>query len=55
MKHVYKIALRASYLLADLAEYILDPITNAVWDKSGALEYWAHERLTTVKEREDGK
>jgi len=55
MKHIYKIALRASYLLADLAEYILDPITNAVWDKSGALEYWAHERLTTVKEREDGE
>jgi hypothetical protein len=52
MKHVYKIALRASYLLADLAEYILDPIANAVWNGSGALEYWAHERLTAVKEQD---
>ena len=49
MKHVYKTTLRLSYIIADLAEFILDPIVNAVWDLSGSMEYWAHTKLTKLE------
>lgn len=49
MKHVYKLILRLSYTIADLAEFILDPIVNAVWDLSGSMEYWAHTKLTKLE------
>jgi len=52
MKHVYKAALRLSYLISDLAEFILDPIANAVWNLGGRIEYWANEKLTKLEAAE---
>jgi len=46
MRPIYHIIMRMAYVMADIAEYILDPIANNVWEASGALEYWANEKLT---------
>jgi hypothetical protein len=52
MKPVYKIALGLSYIITDLAEYIAQPAVDALWNVGGRLEYWAHKRLTAVKEKD---
>jgi hypothetical protein len=49
MKHVYKAALKLSYVISDLAEFILDPIVNAVWNLGGRIECWAHTNLTKLE------
>lgn len=46
MRPIYFLAMAVSSAIADIAEYILDPIVNAVWDAAGGLEYWAHKKLT---------
>jgi len=48
MKHVYKAALRLSYIRSDLAEFIAQPLTDCLWDLGGSIEYWAHEKLTKL-------
>jgi hypothetical protein len=52
MKYVYKAALKLSYVISDLAEFILDPIANAVWELGGRIEYWANEKLTKLEDDE---
>jgi hypothetical protein len=49
MKYVYKAALRLSYLISDLAEFIAQPIADCLWDLGGSIEYWAHEKLTKLE------
>lgn len=49
MRPVYKAALKLSYALADLAQFVLDPIVNAIWNLSGNIECWAHQKLTKLE------
>ena len=48
MKYVYKAALRVSYLISDLAEFIVQPLTDCIWDIGGSIECWAHTNLTKL-------
>jgi hypothetical protein len=49
MKHVYKAALRLSYLISDLAEFIVQPLVDCIWDIGGSIECWAHQKLTKLE------
>jgi hypothetical protein len=48
MKHVYKAALRLSYVISDLAEFIAQPLVDSLWDLGGSIECWAHTKLTKL-------
>lgn len=48
MKHVYKAALKLSYVISDLAEFIAQPITDCIWNLGGRIECWAHTNLTKL-------
>ena len=48
MKYVYKAALRVSYLISDLAEFIAQPLTDCIWNMGGRIECWAHQKLTKL-------
>lgn len=52
MKHVYKAALRLSYIISDLAEFIAQPLTDCIWDIGGSIECWAHTKLTKLEGEE---
>ena len=52
MRTFYYIMLRVAYVMADLAEYIAQPLINALWDAAGALEYWANEKLNIIEGRD---
>ena len=49
MKYVYKAALRLSYLISDLAEFIAQPLVDCIWDIGGSIECWAHQELTKLE------
>jgi hypothetical protein len=48
MKHVYKAALKLSYVISDLAQFIAQPLTDCIWDIGGSIECWAHTKLTKL-------
>jgi hypothetical protein len=48
MKYVYKAALKLSYLISDLAEFIAQPLVDCIWDIGGSIECWAHTKLTKL-------
>lgn len=48
MKYVYKAALKLSYVISDLAEFIAQPITDCIWNLGGRIECWAHTELTKL-------
>jgi len=49
MKYVYRAALRLSYIISDLAEFIAQPLTDCIWDLGGSIECWAHTNLTKLE------
>jgi hypothetical protein len=49
MKYVYKAALKLSYIISDLAEFIVQPLTDCIWNIGGSIEYWAHQKLTKLE------
>jgi hypothetical protein len=52
MKYVYRAALRLSYIISDLAEFIAQPLTDCIWDLGGNIECWAHTKLTKLEDKD---
>jgi hypothetical protein len=49
MKYVYKAALKLSYVISDLAEFIAQPLVDCIWNLGGSIECWAHTNLTKLE------